>query len=258
MSKATDFFIKYPQYINLRSLVPDHLILDEIGKHAEEFEKILTKAQKKIKMVKLSDIFSNELEKKSIILENFLGHWGNISVEAVCKIALITKFLKPKKIFEFGTYNGMTTLQLALNAPKDYQVYTLDLPENASTKIPLSKLDTLVAKHFKQKFGTKTGSYFANRKDVRIIQILKDSADFDPSPFNNSVDLIFIDAAHDYKNKKNDSEKAFFMLKKRGVIIWDNYADVGNPDVTKYLYHLSVHKKIYHLKNTMLVIFINH
>lgn len=257
MSKAADFFNKYPQYINLRSLVPDSLILDEIGKHAEEFEKILSKAKKRIKIVKLSDIFPKKMEKGYIVLENFLGHWGNTSIEAVCKIALITKFLKPKKIFEFGTYNGMTTLQLALNAPKDCQIITLDLPENASTKIPLSKIDTLVAKHFKNKFGTKTGSYFADRKDINIVQILKDSADFDPSPFKNSIDLIFIDAAHDYKNKKNDSENAFFMIKKRGVIIWDNYADVGNPDVTLYLYQLSKFKKIYHLKNTLLAVYID-
>lgn len=258
MGKASDiFFAKYSQYRNLRFLVSDQLIIKEIGSRAEEFEKIYAKAQKTIPTVKLSDIFPARLEKGSIILENFLGHWGNISVEEVCKIVLITKFLKPKKIFEFGTYNGMTTLQLALNAPKSCKVYTLDLPDNVSPQIPLGKIDTLVAKHFKDKFGTKTGSYFINKKDVNIIQILQDSATFDPTLFKNSIDLIFIDAAHDYKNKKKDSENAFFMLKKGGVIIWHNYADIGCPDVTKYLFHLSEHKKIYHLKNTMLVLYID-
>lgn len=257
MSKAADFFRKYPQYKNLRSLVSDHLIVKEIGNRADEFEKIYNKAQKRIKTVKLSDIFPSRLEKGSIILENFLGHWGNISVEEVCKIALITKFIKPEKIFEFGTYNGMTILQLALNAPSTCTVYTLDLPINTSPQIPLSKIDILVAKHFKDKFGTKTGSYFKNRKDVKIIQILQDSATFDPTPFKNSINLIFIDAAHDYKNKKKDTENAFFMLKKGGVIIWHNYADVGSPDITNYLYQLSMDKKIYHLKNTMFAIYVN-
>ncbi len=258
MRKATDnFFQKYPQYRTLRSLVSDDLILKEIGNRADEFEKIYIRAQKRIKTVKLSDIFPSKLEKGSIILENFLGHWGNISVEEVCKIALITKFLKPRKIFEFGTYNGMTILQLALNSPKNCMVYTLDLPNNSSPSISLSKIDTLVAKHFKDKFGTKTGSYFKNRKDIKVIQILQDSATFNPTPFKNSMDLIFIDAAHDYKNKKTDSENAFFMLRKNGVIIWHNYADVGNPDITKYLYQLSKSQKIYHLKNTMFAIYID-
>lgn len=258
MRKATDnFFQKYPQYKTLRSLVSDALILKEIGNRTDEFEKIYIRAQKRIKTVKLSDIFPQNLEKGSIILENFLGHWGNISIEEVCKLALITKFLKPENIFEFGTYNGMTTLQLALNAPKKCKIYTLDLPQNAKPQISLSKIDTLVAKHFRDKFGTKTGSYFMNKKDVNIIQILQDSAIFNPTPFKKSIDLIFIDAAHDYKNKKKDSENAFFMLKKSGVIIWHNYADVGCPDTTKYLYHLSLHKKIYHLKNTMFAIYIN-
>lgn len=258
MVTATDiFFTKYPQYKTLRSLVPDQLIIKEIASRADEFEDIYLHARKNIKKVILSDIFPEKLEKGSIILENFLGHWGNISVEEVCKIALIVKFLKPKKIFEFGTYNGMTTLQLALNAPKNCRIFTLDLPEGAAPKIPLGKIDTFVAKHFKDKFGTKTGSYFAKRKDLNIIQILKDSAIFDPSPFKNSIDLIFIDAAHDYENKKKDSKNAFLMLKKGGVIIWHNYADVGCPDVTKYLGQISFRKKIYHLKNTMFALYLN-
>lgn len=258
MHKAAEiFFRKYPQYNNLRFLVSDKLIIEEIGNRADEFEKIYNKAQNKIKTVKLSDIFPSKLEKDSIILENFLGHWGNISVEEVCKIALITKFLKPRKIFESGTYNGMTTLQLALNAPKGCVVYTLDLPDHSFSQIQLSKIDILVAKHFKDKFGTKTGGYFKNRKDIKVIQILQDSFTFNPTPFKKSMDLIFIDAAHDYENKKKDTENAFFMLRKGGVIIWHNYADVGCPDVTKYLYHLSMSKKIYHLKNTMFALYID-
>lgn len=258
MGKAADiFFAKYPQYKNLRFLVSDQLIIKEIGNRAEEFEKIYTKAQRRIKTVKLSDVFPPRLEKGSILLENLLGHWGNISVEEVCKIALITKFLKPKKIFEFGTYNGMTTLQLALNAPKECKIYTLDLPEDARPQIPLGKIDTLVAKHFKDEFGTKTGSYFKEKKNIKVIQILQDSAIFDPTPFKNSIDLIFIDAAHDYENKKKDTENAFFMLKNGGIIIWHNYADVGCPDITKYLYQLSRYKKIYHLKNTMFALYID-
>lgn len=256
MGKLKDnFYQKYPQYKTLRSLVSDNIILKEIGSKSDEFERIYSKAQKRIPTVKLSNIFPPELENGSIILENFLGHWGNISVEEVCKICLITKFLKPREVFEFGTYNGMTTLQIALNAPKNCHIYTLDLPNNSSPKIPLGKIDQLVAKHFKDKFGTTTGSYFNKRKDLNVTQILEDSATFDPTPFKNSFDLIFIDAAHDYENKKKDSENAFFMLKKGGVIIWHNYADVGCPDVTKYLYKISKAKKIYHLKNTMFAVY---
>lgn len=251
------FFTKYPQYKNLRSLVSDQLIIEEIANQADKFEKVYSKAQKRIKTVIFSDIFPAELEKGSINLENFLGHWGNISIEEVCKIALIVKFLKPKRIFEFGTYNGMTTLQMALNAPKNCQIYTLDLPKNTLPQIPLSRIDILVAKHFQNIYRTETGSYFAKRKDINIIQILQDSATFESTSFKNSIDLIFIDAAHDYKNKKNDSENALMMLKKGGVIIWHNYADVGNPDITKYLYHLGKHKKIYHLKNTMFALYLD-
>src|SRR5437762_8515397 len=48
--------------------------------------------------------------------------WGNVSVESVCKIGLIIRWLRPRRILEIGTYNGMTTLQMALNAPPECTV----------------------------------------------------------------------------------------------------------------------------------------
>ena len=43
-----------------------------------------------------------EIERGAIRLENCLGHWGNVSVESVCKIALITRWLRPRRILEIG------------------------------------------------------------------------------------------------------------------------------------------------------------
>ena len=61
----------------------------------------------------------------------------------------------------------------------------------------------------------------------------------------------------DYRNKEIDSEQAFKLISKKGVIIWHNYDDVTNPEVTKYLADLSKTRKLFHLRNTMLVIYIN-
>ena len=251
-------FERYPHLGTLRGLAPDEIIEQEIGSRADEFERDIERARKTIPSGNLNKIFPPELEKQSIKLENFLGHWGNVSIEELCKICLIVKFVQPKKILEIGTYNGMTTLQMALNSPSDCVTYTLDLPEEISASLQLSQLDTYVSKHFKDKFGTSTGSYFKNRNDIKIIQKLGDSATFDYSEIGNElIDIIFIDAAHDYKNKEIDSEQAFKLLSKKGVIIWHNYNDVTNPDVTKYLADISKRRKLFHLRNTMLAIYYN-
>lgn len=248
-------FTKYPQLKNLRSLVPDELIYSEIGSRVKEFEGCLSEAQKLIPTVNLNRVFPCELEKGSIHLESFLGHWGNVSIEELCKICLIVKWLKPRRILEMGTYNGMTTLQMALNAPRDCITYTLDLDPQQAAEIKLGKLDDLVAKHFKDKFQTATGSYFDGREDVSIEQLWGNTATFDYSKLNGPIDLVFVDAAHDYVNKKIDSEKAFSMVSPSGVIIWHDYAQVANPDVTRCVVEFAKDHRIFHLRNTNLAVF---
>ena len=253
-------FERYPNLLTLKGLVPDDVVEREIGKHADDFEIWQLEAKQKIKTINLVDIFPAELEKVPIQLENFLGHWGNVTIEEVCKIALIAKYFKPRQVFEFGTYNGMTTLQLALNTPEETEIYTLDLsPEMASsTKFQLSELDRYVAVEFRTKFHTSVGSYFKGKPiEKKITQILSDSATYDYTPHHGKIDLIFIDAAHDYANKKTDSENALKMLAPGGVILWDNYDDVVNPEVTRYLSELADSLPLYHLRGTPLVVYWN-
>ena len=208
-----------------------------------------------IPTVNLNKIFPAELERGAIRLENFLGHWGNVSVEELCKICLIVKWIKPKRILELGTYNGMTTLQMALNAPAGSTTYTLDLSPEQMASIKLGKLDELVSKHFKEKFNTKTGSYFSGRSDVSITQLWGDTATFDYSVIGGKADIIFIDAAHDYENKRRDTDNALRLLAPGGVILWHDYAEVANPEVTKCLMEYAKEYKIFHLRNTDLAVY---
>jgi predicted O-methyltransferase YrrM len=250
-----DFFDHYPQLQNLRALVPDELIQKEIGSRVPEFESWLASARLLIPTGNLNMVFPAELERGSIRLENFLGHWGNVSVEELCKICLIVRWLQPSAILEIGTYNGLTTLQMALNAPAGSVTYTLDLPPQQAASLKLGKIDELVSKHFKQKFNTRTGSYFEGRNDVTIRQLLGDSATFDFAALEMKFDLIFIDAAHDYLNKKADTDNAMRLLTPKGVILWHNYADVSCPEVTRYLNDFAKEHKVCHLRNTSLAVY---
>lgn len=251
-------FKRYPQLLTLKGLVPDDVVEREIMPKADIFDQYLLDAEHLVPTVNLNKIFPDEIEYGKIELENFLGHWGNVSIEEVCKICLIIKYLSPKKILELGTYNGMTTLQMSLNAPSDCKIFTLDLPEDYETNIPLSELDWHVAKSIKNKFGTKTGSYFSNNPRIKnIVQLLGDSATYDFKDIGNDVDIIFIDAAHDYANKLIDTNNAYKMIKKGGVIIWHDFKSPANPEVTKFINDQAKEKKIYHLRNTLLAIYIH-
>ncbi len=248
-------FDRYPQFLTLKGLVPDEVVEREIGSKAAEFERTLARARRVIPHVRLCDVFPPEIERGAIRLENFLGHWGNVSVESVCKIGLIIRWLRPRRILEIGTYNGMTTLQMALNAPPECTVYTLDLPVGQQPSVPSSELDKYVAQSFLPRFGTSTGSYFKGRTDVRIVQLLGDSTTFGYNAWiDGPIDLVFIDGAHDYRTKKIDSENALRLLSPTGVILWDNFADVCCPEVTRYLLDLSADLRVSHLKGTLLAV----
>lgn len=249
-------FDRYPQLRTLRGLVPDALVEREIGAGAEAFERTLEAARRVIPTVLLKEVFPAGIERGAIRMEDFLGHWGNVGVETLAKICLIVRWLRPGRILEIGTYNGLTTLQMALNAPPGCVLYTLDLPDGAEPTQPPSALDRLVAQSFRGRFGTSTGSYFRDRSDLDIRQLLGDAATFDYAPhIDGKIDLIFIDAAHDYESKRIDTENALRLLAPGGVILWDNFADVTNPEVTRFLLDLGARLPIRHLKNTMLAVY---
>jgi hypothetical protein len=248
-------YLRYPRLKNLRKLVPDDLIEREVGSRAEEFERYLAVARGRIPIVNLNQVFPEELERGAIRLESFLGNWGNVSVEELSKICLIVKWLQPERILELGTYNGLTTLQMALNAPSKCATYTLDLPPDLAASLPLSRLDELLARQFGKVFKTETGGYFKGRADLNIVQLWGDTANFDYSKIGTPVDLIFVDAAHDYENTRRDSDNAFRIVSPRGAILWHNYADVMYPDVTRSLSECAAARRLFQLRNTNLAVY---
>lgn len=248
---------KYPHIKAFRGLIPDEILEKEIEQNMEKFELDLERAKKHIPSVWFEELFPPVILKEQICLENFFGHIGNIQTEPLCKMCLMVKFFKPKKILELGTYNGMTALNLALNMPGDSVIYTLDLPKTGEPDLPISEIDKYVSRKYHKIFNTETGSYFKNRKDLNIIQLYGDSATFDFSSISKNFELIFIDAAHDYEHKRIDTENAFKYISPNGIIIWDNYADIFCPEVTAYFADIAADFKFFHLKKTNLLIYWN-
>ena len=143
-------------------------------------------------------------------------------------LCLITRLVQPKRIFEIGTARGYTALQFAANAP-DAEVFTLDLPQDAGTVLPITVMDRRFA-------GVEKGASLQGRKEAgRIHRLLGDSATFDFSPYSRSIDLFFIDGAHTYEYVKNDTLKALECCHEGSVIIWHDYGRRGVNGVTRWL-----------------------
>lgn len=148
--------------------------------------------------------------------EVFSRHFYALPMLELVTIGGLCQHLRPKRIFEIGTYTGSTTLVMAMNAPKDCQIFTMDLPPTELPAVPSN------SKGGDSQF--RPGSAFLGTPYAsRIQQILGDSTTFDFSPYHGKMDLILIDGNHSYPFASSDSKNALKMLAPGGVIIWDDY-----------------------------------
>jgi predicted O-methyltransferase YrrM len=149
--------------------------------------------------------------------------------ESVC-LAVLMKRVNARRVFEFGTYRGVSTTQLALNLPPGGQVFTLDLPvENLNTKFAL---DTTGEVDVVQ--DARKGDLIPGPLRAQITFLAQDSADFDPAPYEGTMDLVFVDGAHTAEYVKNDSEKGWRMLRPGGILCWHD-CRFNSPSVIRYL-----------------------
>lgn len=152
-------------------------------------------------------------------------------LDDLVRLALITKIVAPKNIFEIGTYKGRTALNFALNSPADCTVYTLDLPPEAK-KEAMERALTVDAMVINRAIP---GMDYHN-KDVssKIVQLYGNSLKFNFSPYVGKMDLVYVDGAHDYEAVRVDTANAIKMLRPGGIVLWDDFADYGNyNDVTR-------------------------
>lgn len=179
---------------------------------------------------------------------------GNMPVRELSLICGIIRKEKPLSIFEIGTMNGRTTLNMALNSPEACTIYTLDLPKDE-----LNRTQYHISKRFRKLVDKEiSGELFLNQSAVdipeknKITQLLGDSGKFDFSPYYNSIDFIFIDGSHDYEYVLNDSEVALKLLREeKGVILWHDYRN--GMEVVKAIEAFKKRHpdlEIYHIRDT--------
>lgn len=143
-------------------------------------------------------------------------------------IAKLVSYLQPKKIFEFGTFCGETTNNLAENSPTDAVIYTFDLPQDTLPKQELLPAD----KHYV--LDKKVGGKINDAYKKKIQQVFCDLGEYSFADHEDSVDLCFVDSGHDYVSVKRDTENALKLVSS-GLILWHDVHTMDWPDVTKYL-----------------------
>jgi predicted O-methyltransferase YrrM len=204
--------------------------------------------RKKLPSAALEDLFPG-ITRRPIQLQHAVPKLaGNVSVEELCVIGLICQHEKPRKIFEFGTFNGRTTLNLAMNAPADAKVYTLDLRTPGQAHLVTSRDED------RYRLGNNSGYLFRDCGVAKKIeQLWSDSAKFDDTPYHGQMDLIFVDGAHTYEYVCNDTRKALAMLRAGGIILWHDYC-VWYPGVVRCVEELMQNFPVRHIEGTHLAV----
>lgn len=125
----------------------------------------------------------------------------SMTVAEISALAYLIASRKPRKILEIGSYRGLTTLNMALNAPQA-EVHTVDITD------------------------TWGSYYYAEHAEVKnISQHYGDTTSFDfARKIGQGVDFCLIDGGHSYEQVRNDTLKVLPLMADDGLLLWDDYA----------------------------------
>jgi hypothetical protein len=159
-----------------------------------------------------------------------------------------------EEIIEIGTFDGRTTLNLAINSRPQFNVFTLDLPSDATPKYALARgEDAFVQKPRSGRHFLEASPEWAGPAG-RITQLFGDSATFDWSAHFGRAGLVFVDGSHAYDYVVADTDTAFRLVANKGMVIWHDYGVWDG--VTRALEEIetSRHLGLRHVRGTSLVV----
>jgi len=147
-------------------------------------------------------------------------------------LARIVEHYRPKRVVEFGTAEGRTTLNIALHLPPDGEVVTLDFPP-----IPGKN---------------EVGYFYWNQpQKAKIKQIFSGVGTWDSAPYRASADIVFCDACDQPAGLAAETLQAFTVVKPGGIIFRHDYGTAQGP--TLFWNELSKELPVRHLEGTTLL-----
>jgi predicted O-methyltransferase YrrM len=192
----------------------------------------------RIRDVHAAELFGPDFERVEVPFGAIDEETGKVNQAELLFVDAVAKFIKARNIFEFGTYMGRTTYHL-VGASPEAQVTTLDLPPEG---------------------GSKTWPFLGNvykgsDRESRITQLLCDCHKFDPAPYKQQFDFIYIDGDHSYNGVKNDTMKALEMLCPGGTMMWHDYGPSSDLGLTRFFVEFTKERPVFRLKKSSLLIY---
>ncbi|MFL6584122.1 MAG: class I SAM-dependent methyltransferase [Chthoniobacterales bacterium] len=199
--------------------------------------------------------WSKVIPRQRIQLAELSKSHGNVRSHELAVLASAAASVLPgEEIIEIGTFDGRTTLNLALNAPPQSRVFTIDLPADATPAYTTGPTELDFIR--KPEPGVRYKNYRGpgNECRERIVQYTGDSATFDWAPHFGRAGLVFVDGAHAYDYVLHDSETAFRLVSSNGMVLWHDYG-IWNG-VTEALNELEATRQmgLRHVRGTTLVV----
>jgi len=159
-------------------------------------------------------------------------------------LAALVRRQRPTRVFEIGTFRGVTAITMAANAPADAIVYTLDLPPELTAADVADRYSQTTSGFHRMAaagVGRDVGRVLpSHTSGCRIEQLFGDSTTMNFEPFYGTIDLFFVDGCHDYEAALGDTRTAWRCLHSGGLLVWHDYpwtevqaairaADLGVP-----------------------------
>lgn len=184
------------------------------------------------------------LSERPIRLVETEKRFGNVNRAELAVLALAAAHAAPgSELIEIGTFDGRTTLNLALNSPAAASIVTLDLPAGERTAYAIEEAERPLAD--KPVSGERIHTCRPGLRACasRIRQVFGDSARYDWSPHLGRAGIVFgragvvfVDGSHAYEYAQKDSESAFRLVRPGGMVLWHDYGVW--PGVTRALEEL--------------------
>lgn len=188
---------------------------------------------------KLADVLKITERSDVLVSSTPLNQW-KMELDDSPIFRYLFRNLKPFRHLEFGTWKGEGTLYCLEESPAT--VWTINLPfgENndqggpAYSNYPeeLPELHSWASKiGLPEQFSYRTDSigfigrrYLEESLGCRVCQIYTDSKSWDTSNYPEEFfDTVLVDGGHAEDIVINDTQKAFPLLKKGGVIMWHDF-----------------------------------
>ncbi len=143
-------------------------------------------------------------------------------------LGVLVRRERAMRIFEIGTFRGVTALTMAANAPEGAILWTLDLPpelppervaEEFYAGNKRSGFHTLAAAGAARNVGMVLDGYTG---PCTVERLYGDSAKFDFGRYA-PVDLFFVDGCHEYDAALRDTRSAWNALRPGGLLVWHDY-----------------------------------